>query len=65
MSMKDTILAMPAWKAVVCTILLILCIGVVTETILVHTVFHFFDRVIFKMESEQKQDIDDLNSIAK
>ena len=65
MNMKDTILKMPAWKAAICVLLLMLGIGVIFETILVHTVFHLFDRVLLKMDAEKKDDIADLDSISQ
>ena len=65
MSMKESILKMPAWKAAVVALLLMFSIGIAVEEIFIHTVFHVFDRMIFKMEKEQKEDIDDMNDMDK
>jgi hypothetical protein len=63
--MRETILKMPVWKAAICVFILMFGTGVVFEVILVHTIFHFFDRILFKMEVQKQEDIDDMDDIAK
>lgn len=65
MNMREKILKMPVWKALICLILIMFSLGIVFEEILSHTVFHVFDRMILKMENEKNADLDDMDDIGK
>lgn len=65
MNIKESLLKMPAWKAFACLILLMFGFGIVFEEIVAHTVFHVFDRMIFKMEKEKIDDLNDIDDIRK
>lgn len=62
MSVKEKILNMPAWKAGACILLLMLGVGMLFETIMVHTVFRIFDRAITKMKSHRDDFIAELKA---
>jgi len=65
MNIKENILKMPAWKALICLILIIFSMGIAFEEILSHTVFRVLDRMILKMENEKTDDIKDMDDISK
>ena len=65
MSIRENILKMPAWKALVCSILLMFSLGIVIEEILAHSVFQMFDRIILKMENDKTADLSDMDDIGK
>jgi hypothetical protein len=65
MNMKEKVLKMPVWKAAVCVLVFLFAIGTIFETVLVHSVFHFFDRIIFKMEIQKKEDLTSLDDTAQ
>lgn len=65
MNLKESILNMPAWKAGVCVLLIILGISAVFEVILSHTVFHVFDRMIEKFDKEKNADVADMDDMEK
>ncbi len=65
MNIKENVLKMPAWKALICLILIIFSMGIAFEEILSHTVFHVLDRMILKMENEKNDDLKDMDDISK
>lgn len=65
MNLKESILNMPAWRAGVCVLLIILGISAVFEVILSHTVFHVFDRMIEKFDKEKNADVADMDDVEK
>lgn len=63
MGIKENILKMPVWKAGLCVLLFMFGMSIVVETVLSHTVFHVFDRMIAKFEVENKEDMKDLDDM--
>lgn len=64
-NLKESILNMPTWKAGICILLIMFGMSAIFEIILSHTIFHVFDRMIVKFEKQNKEDIEDLDDIAK
>jgi hypothetical protein len=63
-NMKDKIMNMPAWKAFVFVLMIIFGIGVVAESLFIHTVFHFLQRGIStfaKIDKDDKADMDEMS----
>jgi hypothetical protein len=65
MNIKEMLLKMPAWKAGILALLLMMGAGVVVEEIVIHTFLHVFNRVMNIMESDQKDDMDDIDEMDK
>jgi hypothetical protein len=65
MNIKNKMLKMPVWKAAICILIFGISFSILIEEILIHTVFHVFDRMIVRMENAKKDDVADMDDMDK
>lgn len=63
MKIKDKIQNLPAWKALLLLVFLVLFLGMLIETVLFHTVFGVINNMITRIEIENKGDVKDLEEM--